>query len=70
MDDDKQPASFPSDLTIGPPNLYNISQAARELKLSRETVRALVESGILASVSIGARRYIRRAVLVAYADGR
>ena len=70
MDDTDQHEPFPDDLTIGPPNLYNLSQAALVLGLTRKTVRGLVDDGALASLKIGPRRYIRRAVLVAYADGR
>ena len=42
MDDTDQHEPFPDALTIGPPNLYNLSQAAKALGLGRKTVRALV----------------------------
>ena len=65
-----QPEPFPSDLTIGPPRLYNVSQAAEALGLDRHTVRALMDAGTLKSLKIGARRYVKRAELERFADGQ
>jgi excisionase family DNA binding protein len=62
-------STMPDDLTIGPPRLYNLTQAALALGLTRATVRVLVEDGTLPHILIRRRRYIRRATLEAFADG-
>lgn len=63
VSDDQPPAVAPSDL-------LTVEEAAAELRIGRTKAYALINAGELGSLTIGARRFVTRAMIAAYRAAR
>jgi excisionase family DNA binding protein len=53
-----------------PPVAYSVEEAAKALRLSRETLYELIRSQRLRSIKVGRRRLVPLSALTEFVDGR
>ena len=56
------------DFMSGERLVYSITEAARELSVSRSTIYRLISDGQLETISVRSRRRVRHSALVRYLD--